>query len=633
MPTEGSTRWFPPAAESQAETGDQVNSCVAVSWAITLACRLALSMQAGKQWRHGGLSLPAAGGSIPAAQTPQGKRETKREPMPKHSVLIVGAGIAGMRAALAASERGGDVALISKVHPLRTHGGTSQGGINAALHAEDRADLHAMDTVKGGDYLGDQDVVELLTGAAPRAVIALDHWGVPFNRDAHGRLDARRLCGATRPRACFVDDMTGHATLQVLYEQVLKAGIRAYEEWVVTRLLLDDGACVGVVAIELASGAVEAFAANAVVLATGGCARVYEPTGAAYGVAGDGVALAYRAGAPLMDMEMVQFHPLGIRGSGMILTEALLGLGGHLVNGGGERFTLKYAPTLGERAPRDIVARAAEEEIVSGRAEFVALDLRHLKGDEVKRQLPLTSHIVKTQAGVDPAKETVPVRPVAHRTMGGIQVSRDGATGVTGLYATGGCAATGVHGANALGGNWLLEALVFGERAGLAAAQQGPGSARAVDAQLEDERRRIAEIVDRSTGPERAGAIRSELGRLMRRHVGPLRDASGLQEAANEIHDLGARHRRAGITNKGRRYNYELIAFLELESLLTVGGVIAAAAGFREESRGAHLRQDRPARDDARWLVHTVASFRPDGPAMTSKPVVITGWKPEGRRY
>src|SRR5207249_4146437 len=336
----------------------------------------------------------------------------------------------------------------------------------------------------------------------------------------------------------------------------LKAGIRAYEEWVVPRLLLDDGACVGVVAIELASGAVEAFAANAVVLATGGCARVYEPTGAAYGVAGDGVALAYRAGAPLMDMEMVQFHPLGIRGSGMILTEALLGLGGHLVNGGGERFTLKYAPTLGERAPRDIVA---------------------------------------------------------------------GATGVTGLYATGGCAATGVHGANALGGNWLLEALVFGERAGLAAAQRAPGSARAIDAQLEDERRRISEIVDRSTGPERAGAIRSELGRLMRRHVGPLRDASGLQEAANEIHDLGARHRRAGITNKGRRYNYELIAFLELESLLTVGGVIAAAAGFREESRGAHLRQDRPARDDARWLVHTVASFRPDGPAMTSKPVVITG--------
>src|SRR2546428_521884 len=460
--------------------------------------------------------------------------------MPKHSVLVVGAGIAGMRAALAASERGSDVALISKVHPLRTHGGTSQGGINAALHAEDRADLHAMDTVKGGDYLGDQDAVELLTGAAPRAVIALDHWGVPFNRDAHGRLDARRLCGATRPRACFVDDMTGHASLQVLYEQVLKAGIRAYEEWVVTSLLLDDSACVGVVAIELASGKLEAFAANAVVLATGGCARVYEPTGAAYGVAGDGVALAYRAGAPLMDMEMVQFHPLGIRGSGMILTEALLGLGGHLVNGGGERFTLKYAPTLGERAPRDIVARAAEEEIVSGRAEFVALDLRHLKGDEVKRQLPLTSHIVKTQAGVDPAKET---------------------------------------------------------------------------------------------GPERAGAIRSELGRLMRRHVGPLRDASGLQEAANEIHDLGARHRRAGITNKGRRYNYELIAFLELESLLTVGGVIAAAAGFREESRGAHLRQDRPARDDARWLVHTLSSFRPDGPALTSKPAVITGWKPEGRRY
>lgn len=552
--------------------------------------------------------------------------------MPKHSVLIAGGGVAGMRAALAAKERGGDVGLISKVHPLRTQGGTSQGGINAAMRDEDSAELHATDTVKGGAYLGDQDVVELLTGAASRAVIALDHWGVPFNRDGNGRLDARSLGGATRPRACFVDDMTGHAILQVLHEQLLKEAVATYEEWVVTRLLLDDGRCVGVVALELASGKVEAFTANAVVVATGGYARLYEPTGAAYGVTGDGVALAYRAGAPLVDMEMVQFHPLGIRGSGMILTEALLGLGGYLVNGSGERFALKYAPTLGELAPRDIVARAAEEEIVSGRAEFVALDLRHLNGEQLKR-LPLTSHIIKTQAGVDPAKETIPVRPVAHRTMGGIQVSPDGATGVAGLYAAGGCAATGVHGANGLGGNWLLEALVFGERAGRAAAQPEPRSPKGIDAQLEDERRRIAGIVDRPAGAERTGAIRGELGRLMRRHGGPLRDAAGLQEAASKVSELSARYRQVGITNKGQRYNYELAAFLELESLLTVGGVIAAAAGFREESRGAHHRQDRPARNDAQWLAHTVASFRPDGPAMGSKPVVITKLKPEGRRY
>src|SRR3989454_11625749 len=553
--------------------------------------------------------------------------------MPKHSVLIVGAGISGMRAALAAHERGSDVALISKVHPLRTHGGTSQGGINAAVRDGDGVELHGAETVKGADYLADQDAVELLTGAAPRAVIELDHWGVPFNRDPTGRLDARSLCGATRSRACFVDDMTGHAILQVLWEQVLKAAIPVYDEWVVTKPLLDDGACVGVVAIELASGKVEAFTADAVVLATGGCARVYEPTGAGYGVTGDGVALAYQAGAPLMDMEMVQFHPLGIRGSGMILTDAVLGLGGHLVNGRGERFALKYAPTLGERAPRDIVARAAEEEIVGGPAEFVALDLRHLDGEELKIRLPFTSNIIKTQAGVDPAKDPVPVRPVAHRTMGGIQVNPDGATGVAGLYACGGCADTRVHGANGLGGNWLLEALVFGERAGLAAAQKEPPSAKGIEAQLEDERRRIAGLGDRPEGAERAGAIRSELGRLMRRHVGPLRDASGLKEAANKISELSARYRRVGVMNKGQRYNYELAAFLELESLLTVGGVIVAAAGFRDESRGAHRRQDRPTRDDARWLAHTVASFRPDGPAMTSKPVVITKWKPEGRRY
>ncbi len=553
--------------------------------------------------------------------------------MPKHSVLIVGAGISGMRAALAASERGSDVALISKVHPLRTAGGTSQGGINAAVRDGDSAELHATDTVKGGDYLADQNAVELLTAGAPRAVIALDHWGVPFNRDGSGRLDARSLCGASHPRACFVDDMTGHAVLQVLHEQVLKASIRTYDEWIVTRLLLDDGACVGVVALELASGKVEAFEANAVVLATGGCARVYEPTGAAYGVTGDGVALAYRAGAPLMDMEMVQFHPLGIKGSGMILTDTLLGLGGYLVNRSGERFTSRHAPTAGERAPRDIVAKAAEEEIASGRAEFVALDLRHLNGDDLKRRLPLTSNIIKTQAGVDPVKETIPVRPVAHRAMGGLQVSLDGATGVPGLFAAGGCAATGVHGANGLGGNWLLEALVFGERAGLAAVQQGSRSGKGIDAQLEDERNRIAKLVDHPRNSERAGAIRSELGGLMRRDVGLLREASGLTKAASTIKELSARSRLVGIANKGSRYNYELVALLELESLLTVGEVIATAAGFREESRGAHYRQDRPERDDAKWLAHTVASFRLDGPAMTSKPVSTTKWKPEGRRY
>jgi succinate dehydrogenase / fumarate reductase flavoprotein subunit len=369
------------------------------------------------------------------------------------------------------------------------------------------------------------------------------------------------------------------------------------------------------------------------VLATGGFARLYEPTGGAYGVTGDGVALAYRAGAPLMDMEMVQFHPLGIKGSGMILTETLLGLGGYLINGSGERFVLKSAPALGERAPRDIVARAAEEEIASGRAEFVALDVRHLDGAELKRRFPLTSQVIKTQAGVDPAKETIPVRPVAHRTMGGIHVSPDGLTGVAGLYATGGCAATGVHGANGLGGNWLLEALVFGGRAGQAAAAQKPPSPKRIEAQLEDERRRITALMDQGAGPEKAGAIRSELGRVMRRHLGPLREASGLREAATKVSELSTRFRKVGIANKGRRYNYELTALLELESLLTIGGVVAAAAGFREESRGAHHRQDRPVRDDAKWLTHTMASVRPGGPAMTARPVVITKWKPEGRRY
>ncbi len=460
--------------------------------------------------------------------------------MPNHTVVVVGGGVAGMRAALAAKARGADVALVSKVHPLRAHSGTSQGGVNAALGRDDSVERHALDTVKGGDYLSDQDAVELLAREAPEAVIELDHWGVPFNRDAAGRLDARALSGATRPRACYVDELTGHAVLQVLYEQLLKAGVRTYEEWVVSGLILDNGACGGVMAIELASGQLEAITANAVVLASGGYARVYEPTGAAYGVTGDGVSLAYRAGAPLMDMEMVQFHPLGIRGKGVILTDALLGEGGHLLNGSGERFVLKAAPMLGERAPRDIVARAAEEEILAGHGAngFVSLDLRHLGGDHLRRRFAVTSHLVKTRGGIDLTKETVPVRPVVHRTIGGIRVNTDGGTGVAGLYAAGGCAATGIHGANGLGGNWLLEALVFGSRAGVAAAQQSPRLAKGVESPLADETRRIAGIVARPKGSDSIGTIRNELGRLMCQGVGLFREPARLAEAEKKIREL-----------------------------------------------------------------------------------------------
>lgn len=557
--------------------------------------------------------------------------------MPEHNVLVVGGGIAGMRAALAAKERGADVALVSKVHPLRSHSGTSQGGINAALGNDDSVGLHAVDTIKGGDYLSDQDAVELLTAEAPRAVIELDHWGVPFNRDADGRLDARPLSGASQPRAHYVDELTGHAVLQVLYEQLLKAGIPTYEEWVVTKLLLDGGVCGGVVALELASGQHEAFPASAVVLATGGCARVYEPTGAAYGVTGDGVSLAYRAGTPLMDMEMVQFHPLGMQGKGVILTDALLGEGGYLLNGKGERFVLKAAPSFGERAPRDIVARAEEEEIVGGRGTdgFVSLDLRHLGVDHLKRRFAVTSHLVKTRGGLDLIKETVPVRPVAHRTIGGIRVSPDGATGVTGLYAAGGCAATGVHGANCLGGNSLLESLIFGRRAGEAAAQasSSAGLRKRMESQVEEEGRRIAKIVARPTGADSVGKIRGELGRLMRQQVGLFRDVAGLAEAATKVKELSERYQRVGFSGKGKRFNYDLVAFLELGSLLTVAEVMVAAAQARQESRGAHIRPDYPSRDDVRWLQHALATFRPDGPRLEFRPVVITKWKPEGRRY
>jgi len=551
--------------------------------------------------------------------------------MPDHTVVVVGGGVAGIRAALAARAQGADVALVSKVHPLRSHSCTSQGGLNAALAPDDSRELHALDTVTGGDFLGNQDAVETLAREAPDAVLELDRWGAPFNRDERGRLALRRLAGASRARACYADDLTGHVVLQVLHEQLLAARIPAYVEWVVTSLLMDDGACRGVVALELATGTLHPITARAVVLATGGFGRAWEPTGASLGLTGDGLALAYRAGAVLQDMEMVQYHPTGLPGTGGLLTEALLGEGATLITREGERVLATQAPRLGERAPRDLVARTIATCLQAG--QEVLLDARPLGEGRLGKAFAVTRHLVKTVAGVDLAKEPVPVEPVPHRTMGGIRVDVSGATGVPGLFATGGCAATGVHGANRLGGNSLLEALVFGRRAGEAAARAAavapPGAG--ASGRLADEERALEALAARGGGPDAAAAIRQTLTRTMRERVGLFREAAGLTEAIRTIVGLQERYRGIGVAASSRRWNYALVGHLELGHLLEVARVAAAAALARQESRGAHARRDFPERDDGQWLRHTLASFTPDGPKLDAQPVVITRWPP-GRR-
>lgn len=548
-------------------------------------------------------------------------------------MIVVGGGAAGIRAALAAKARGADVALVSKVHPLRSHSSTSQGGLNAALAPDDSWEAHALDTVLGGDFLGDQDAVETLAREAPEAVWELDRWGAPFNRDERGRLALRTLGGSSRARACYADDLTGHVVLQVLHEQLLAARIPTYPEWFVTSLLVADGACRGVIALELATGALHALTARAVVLATGGFGRAWEPTGASLGLTGDGLSLAYRAGAVLQDMEMVQYHPTALPGGGVLVTEALLGEGATLITRGGDRLMAALAPRLGERAPRDLVARVIAARLAAG--DEVLLDARPL-GEARLRRFAVTRHLVKTVAGVDLAKEPVPVRPVAHRTMGGIQVDLHGATGVPGLFAAGGCAASGVHGANRLGGNSLLEALVFGRRAGEAAATFSASAPTGLIDEtplLADEERCLEALTRRDGAPDTAAALRQALGRTMHEQVGLIREASGLAEAAKAIVELQERYRQLGVKASDRRWHYGLVGHLELGFLLDVARVVAEAAAARQESRGAHARLDFPERDDRGWLRHTLAAFTPEGPRLETKPVVITRWPPGRRAY
>ena len=477
--------------------------------------------------------------------------------------------------------------------------------------------------------------MEILCQEGIQDVFALEHMGVIFSRDGQGRIDVMPFAGSSKPRTCYVGDSAGHIILQVLYEQLLKWRIPTYGEWFVTSLLMEDGTCRGAIAQELSSGMLQPLYAKAVVLATGGLGRMYQPSTSAFTATADGVALGYRAGVPLTDMEMVQYHPTTLKGKGVVITEAARGEGAYLVNENGDRFMASYAPETTDLAARDLCCRAVETEIGEGRGVdgCVFLDFRHLDQKRMEDRLPETQFLVKRLTGIDISQELVPVQPAMHRPIGGIQVDSRGATAMPGLYAAGECACVGVHGANRLGGNSLLECIVFGRRAGEAAAEYAGATSLEIAAVslLTDEENRTKELVSRGEGEDTTGSLRRELALTMHKKVGVYRDGTGLKEAADKVHELKDRYSRVAIPSSGGAYNPSLSTLLELGNMLDVAEAIVASALSREESRGAHYRTDYADRDDANWLRHTTASYTPEGPAIDSKPVVVTQWQPQRR--
>ena len=560
--------------------------------------------------------------------------------MPEHEVVVVGGGFAGMRAAIAAKAAGADVAVVSKVHPLRSHSSGAHSGINAALGHDDSWESHALDTIVSGGYLSDQDAVKVLCREGVDDVIQLEHMGVIFSRDGQGRIDATSFAGSSRPRTCYVGDSAGHIILQVLYEQILRHRIPVYYEWFVTSLMVEDGICQGIIARELSSGTLQAVPAKAVIFATGGLGRMYQPSTSAFNSTADGVAIAYRAGAPLMDMEMVQYHPTTLKRSGAVITEAARGEGANLVNSEGDRFMASYHENAsdgdaGEMATRDVCSRAAAREIADGRGTdgCVFLDFRHLDAARIEDRLPETRLLVSRLAGIALEKDLVPVRPGMHRPVGGIRIDLGGATGIPGLYAAGECACAGIHGANRLGGNSLLECIVLGRRAGEGAAAHAAANRlkKSPQSLLHDEEQRLAGMASRDGVGDTVGSLRSELAEAMHQHAGIYRDEAGLSAAARLVEELRERYENVGIANAGGPYNPSLQAHLELGSMLEVAQVVLASALARRESRGSHSRTDFPERDDAEWLRHTVATLGSVGPVLDHRPVVVTQWQPQRR--
>ena len=592
-----------------------------------------------------------------------------------HDVIVVGAGLAGTWAAMSAMEAGvQDVGVLSKLHPLRSHSGAAQGGIAAALNnvrpvagtgprgpleqippdAEpiDSWELHMFDTIKGSDWLGDQDAIEIMVKDAIDIVYAYEHMGCVFSRTPDGRIAQRRFGGHSTPRANYAADWTGHVLLHTIHEQAHKHGVKFYSEWFALDLIVEDRVCKGVVAMNIQTGEIITMRAKAVMFGTGGYGRAWKITSNALANTGDGVAIAYNAGIPLMDMEFVQFHPTGLYRHGILMSEACRGEGGYLLNNAGERFMEKYAPDKMELAPRDLVSRSEQREIDEGRgveedSQGIYLDLRHLGRDKIMERLPQVRDIALKFVGVDIIDGLCPIQPTAHYSMGGIPADANGqviadaeGTPITGLYAAGECACISVHGANRLGTNSLLDASVFGRRAGYAIAEFIKGGAALQPVEGDPtafSRQRIARLM--SDAPDGKGeswaALARALKETMTANVGIFRDEARLKTALADIRALQERFERARVMDRSRRFNTDVLGAIETENLLIFSEVIAVSALERTESRGAHSRTDYPKRDDQSWLKHTLAHKTPDGLALSYKGVTIDWEKypPQERKY
>ncbi len=555
--------------------------------------------------------------------------------MISHDLLIVGAGLAGMRAAVA-TPPSLNVGVISKVHPVRSHSVAAEGGINAAVHPEDSWESHMYDTVKGSDWLGDQDAIEILCRDAPNDIMDLERMGALFSRDPNGNIAQRNFGGLGFPRTCYVADRTGHALVHLLYEQLLKRSLTVYEEWYVTSLIVEGGVCCGVTVLDLLTGELHAILAKAVVLATGGYGRIYSTSTNGLINTGDGMAMAYRIGVPLQDMEFVQFHPTTLKETGILITEGARGEGGYLFNSRGERFMEKYAPKAMELASRDIVSRAEYQEIMEGRGVegCVMLDLRHLGAARIKERLPQIYDLSLTYAGVDPVEAPIPVTPGVHYSMGGIMTNAHGETPLPGLYAVGECASVSIHGANRLGGNALMETIVYGRRVGTAAAEfaQKTGQTPFSEGVLTRERERILALFSHDEG-ERAEKIREEVGGVMAEHFGIIRTRDRMEAGIKKLLAIRPRLARLYLHDKGKVFNLDLVDALQLFSIMDLAEAIAVSALSREESRGAHARSDFPSRDDTAWLKHTLAYRSEAGPRLSFRPVTITRVPLAERKY
>jgi succinate dehydrogenase / fumarate reductase flavoprotein subunit len=562
-----------------------------------------------------------------------------------HDILVVGGGLAGLSAALTADPRL-SLAVISRVHPLRSHSVAAQGGINAALGnteagKDDNWEKHAFDTIKGSDYLADQDAAEMMCREAVPAIYELEHFGVPFSRSPAGLIAQRPFGGAGFPRTCFAADRTGLVIAHTLYEQALRRQVKVYEEALVTKIVVENGRCVGVVIYDLASGQILPIRARAVIFATGGYGRVYLKTTNAYINHGSGIGMAYRAGVALKDMEFVQYHPTSIFPKNILITEGARGEGGHLVNNKGQRFMADYAPSAMELAPRDIVARSIQTEVDKGNGfedEYVHLDLRHLGQKKIDKRLPSVREICIKFGGLDPVETPIPIQPAQHYSMGGIDVDVRCATSLPGFYAAGECACVSVHGANRLGGNSLLDTVVFGKIAGREASNyinglnRSDGNEKHLLDEAVAERSKVDEWLSRSGG-KMAHHLLNDLKLVMSDKAGIFRTKKQLEEGLAAIRRIREDYGRAFISGRCLRYSQAIVNLIEFGYMVDLTEVITLGALLREETRGSHYRLDFPQRDDAGWLKHTLVSLKDGKPDVRYRPVLIGKYQPQERKY